>query len=186
MEEYNKTLQIIIEQKNKIIQTIKNSSNDFNMINNLLNNIYMLDKKINEYQNLIEKTKNNEKNDTINANKYSNDIYGNNIDIESQNSYEYNKHDNRNVKYENKKGNKIKYTTIYNSKIKKACYKYELNAEILDKIEKYEVKQKLNILFLLLIWKHYLLISIIVKFFKLMDNKKLNYIDFTIKKIKNI
>ena len=47
----------------------------------------MLGKKINEYQNLIEKTRNNEKHDTINENKYSNDIYRNNMDIESQNSY---------------------------------------------------------------------------------------------------
>ena len=53
-KKYNKTLELLIEQKQILIEQIKNNNNEFKIQNQLFENIFQIDTKIREYNNIIQ------------------------------------------------------------------------------------------------------------------------------------
>ena len=110
IEEYNKTLQLLKNQKNLLLEKANKTDLDPELLNNIINQICLLDKKINEYSQLI-KNENNEDNqaytDMINDNDYNNKVKLTN---------------NNSLIYKNKKGKKTN-----NNKIIKTSYSEDKN-----------------------------------------------------------
>ena len=66
LEEYNNTLKLFKNQKHLLLDKADNQNLSIDDLNNIINQICQIDKKINEYENLIEKeTNNNKENDNI-------------------------------------------------------------------------------------------------------------------------
>ena len=53
-KEFNKTIELLIEQKQYLMEQIKNN-NDFKITNEIFENIFQIDSKIREYNNIIQK-----------------------------------------------------------------------------------------------------------------------------------
>ena len=58
-EEYKKTINLLINQKNILIQSINETKNDNISLQGILNNIFFIDNKIKEYYQLISKDESN-------------------------------------------------------------------------------------------------------------------------------
>ena len=68
IEEYKKTINLLINQKNILIQSIKEIKNDNISLQGILNNIFFIDNKIKEYYELINNDESNINKDNINNN----------------------------------------------------------------------------------------------------------------------
>jgi len=67
-EEYQKTINLLINQKNILIKSIKEIKNDNISLQGILNNIFFIDNKIKEYYQLINNDESNINKDNINNN----------------------------------------------------------------------------------------------------------------------
>ena len=67
-EEYKKTINLLINQKNILIKSIKEIKNDNISLQGILNNIFFIDNKIKEYYQLINNDESNINKDNINNN----------------------------------------------------------------------------------------------------------------------
>ena len=127
-DEFNKTLKLLIEEKQRLIQLIKKGNNENQFNDQIFENIFKIDNKIKEYYSDIEKEKN--KNSILTKDENL-EISGksNNID---------------NIKNKNNENecneSKSKTKSLKNPKIKKYFVKISLDDCIIKKIKEYKGK----------------------------------------------
>ena len=104
-EEYKKTINLLIKQKNILIQSINETKNDNISLQGILNNIFFIDNKIKEYYQLISNDENN-----INKDNYiNNNILEINTKENTKENANNSKDNNDTKKIKNIKNKKVKY-----------------------------------------------------------------------------
>ena len=152
IEEYNKSLQVFINQKNLLLDKANEKDLEPEILNNIINQICMLDDKIKEYNNLIknENSKDNKiHNHIINDNDYNNEEkQPNNSPENALNKMKTQNNYKKNNKKSNSGDNNDSENEIENEdKNKTNIYKnIKIEKEIIDKIKKEKGKTKNKIL----------------------------------------